>query len=184
MATKYLVWKDRNCDGNNPEWLEMQGKEFFDFLNSDAGQGRRFILLDNDVCREADIIFIEATVEQYADWYRERCHHLYLKKDAQRFRNLSLDAFCTDEESGSFQELMADVDSEFESEVIRNSLLRLLPHALSILSDSGREVILLKYFEYPALSDAEIAKRIGVEHMTFSKRKKRALAALKTFFKI
>lgn len=44
---------------------------------------------------------------------------------------------------------MIDVDSGFESEVINNSLLKLLPIALSTLSDLGREVILLKYFIYP-----------------------------------
>ena len=41
---------------------------------------------------------------------------------------------------------MIDVDSGFESEVINNSLLKLLPLTLS---DLGREAILLKYFIYP-----------------------------------
>ncbi len=184
MAKKYLVWKDRTCNGKNPEWQEMKGREFFRFLNSDESQGRYFILLDNDICREADVIFIEATEEQYAHWYREYCHHSYLKKDAQQFQHLSLDVFCTDEESSVFQDFMMDMDSEFESGVIQDNLLMLLPHALSTLSELGREAILLKYFEYPMLSDEEIAKRIGVEHMTFCKRKKRALTALKNFFKI
>ncbi len=103
-------------------------------------------MLSNDICMEADVIFIEATAEQYN---KEHCHHIYLKKDAQQFQHLSLDAFCTDEESSSFQELMIDVDSGFESEVINNSLLKLLPLALSTLSDLGREAILLKYFIYP-----------------------------------
>ena len=77
---------------------------------------------------------------------------------------------------------MADADAAFEEDVIRSNLRSLLPHALSALSEPSREAILLKYFEYPALSDAEIAERIGVEPMTFSKRRKRALAALKNFF--
>lgn len=182
MANKYFIWKDRNCNGHNPEWVEMKGKEFFDFLNSADGKGRRFILLGNNVCAEADVIFIEAAAEQYADWYKEHCRHLYLKKGARNFQHVSLDALCADGESDSFHALMADADAAFEEEVIRSNLRSLLPHALSTLSEPSREAILLKYFEYPALSDAEIAARIGVEPMTFSKRRKRALAALKNFF--
>lgn len=178
MANKYFIWKDRNCNGHNPEWVEMKGKEFFDFLNSADGKGRRFILLGNNVCAEADVISLRRRRNSTPTGIRSIAV-TSTSKGCAEFQHVSLDALCADGESDSFHALMADADAAFEEDVIRSNLRSLLPHALSTLSEPSREAILLKYFEYPALSDAEIAERIGVEPMTFSKRRKRALAALK-----
>ena len=54
MSNKYLVWKDASCNGQNIEWIDMNGTDFFHFLNSDEGKDRYFILLDNDVCPDDD----------------------------------------------------------------------------------------------------------------------------------
>ena len=70
MSYKYLVWKDASCNGQNIEWIDMNGNDFFHFLNSNESKGRYFVLLDNDVCLDDDVIFIEATEDQYNEWYK------------------------------------------------------------------------------------------------------------------
>jgi hypothetical protein len=64
MANKYFVWKDANCNGVNPEWIEMDGRTFYAFTKDPANKDRRFVRLGNEVCEEADIIYLEATYEQ------------------------------------------------------------------------------------------------------------------------
>ena len=31
MKSIFLVWKDKNCNGENPEWIYMKENEFFEF---------------------------------------------------------------------------------------------------------------------------------------------------------
>ena len=69
MANIYLRWKNPDCNGKAIEWEEMSGKAFFAFLNSNSSEGRYFIKLNNDICFDANVVFIEATKAQYAVRY-------------------------------------------------------------------------------------------------------------------
>lgn len=69
-----------------------------------------------------------------------------------------------------------------EEFVIHSALLGLLPVALSSISKTLRETIVLKYFKYPGKSDEEIAELIGVTKDNFKKNRQRALKELKSFF--
>lgn len=50
------------------------------------------------------------------------------------------------------------------------------------LSATYREAIVLKYFDFPTATDAEIAERLGISENAFFKRRKLGLLALKNFF--
>ncbi len=182
MARKYLIWKNKVSAGKSPEWLEISGAEFFGLFNSPEGQGRFFIILDNDICTEADVLYIEATEEQYRDWYKENCHHQYLKKFQPKKAVLSLDAAAPEDETSSLHDMIADMDIDIEADTVHAAVLNALPAAICGLSEKHREAIRAKYFQYPHLSDDEIAMHFGLERRTFSKRKTNALAALKKFF--
>ena len=108
MANSFWRWKDASCNGENIEWVEMTSKEFKEFLNTDESHGRYFIRLGNEICPEADIIFIEATYEQYQDWRSEMLHHFYLQRVNPGYTEVSID--CIDEESDlSMHEIIAAV---------------------------------------------------------------------------
>lgn len=183
MANKYLVWKDAACKGQNIEWLEMNGRDFFRFLNSTDSNGRRFIMLDNHFYCEADVIFIEATEEVYQDWYKDYCHHCYLIKTLPKTGILSLDMSLNDEEMSSLYDLISDVNADVAESAVRTALLNMLPYAISTLNTIRKEAVMLKYFKYPDKPDREIAKILGIEEKAFVKRKDRAISDLRKFFK-
>jgi len=183
MANKYLVWNDAACGGKNVEWIEMNGRDFFRFLNSSESSGRRFIMLGSDICPEADVIFIEATEAQYKDWYTDYCHHCYVKKAVPEAGPLSLDMSFGDEEIASLHEIIADVTVHVESAAIQAALINILPYAISTLNQNRREAVTLKYFKYCGKADWEIAEILGIEEKAFVKRKNRALDDLRKFFK-
>lgn len=93
MANKYFVWKDANCKVVNPEWVEMDGRTFYAFTLDPANKDRRFVRLGNEVCEEADVIYIEATYEQYLKWHREEFKSYKNRKDEKEipYRKISFD---------------------------------------------------------------------------------------------
>ena len=183
MSKKYFRWKNADCNGKNIEWEEMTGADFFQFFNSDKRNGRHFIILDNDICKEADVIFIEATKEQYDDWQKEFFHHRYINRYLPKGGILSLD-YPVDEEDGIYlHDLAADLYAEDVAEQTMQSLLaEYIPYALNQLSAICREAIVLKYFKKPNATDAEIAESLGITENAFFKRRKLGLQALKKFF--
>ena len=43
MKSIFLVWKDKNCNGENPEWIYMKANEFFEFKKLPENADRRFV---------------------------------------------------------------------------------------------------------------------------------------------
>lgn len=61
MSKKYFIWKDHSCNGVNPEWIELSGSEFYQFINKPENKTRRFEVLDNRICDDADVLTFEVT---------------------------------------------------------------------------------------------------------------------------
>lgn len=74
MANRFFVWQDPYQQPDNITWIELNGLEFYKLVSSREANGRYFIRLDNDISPEDDVIYIEATKEQYQDW--EKHHHI------------------------------------------------------------------------------------------------------------
>ncbi len=69
MASKYYVWKDPNCNGTNPEWIQMSRKNFLDFIKEPENACRKFIRIPIDPDkRTRGVYVIEATEEEYRKW--------------------------------------------------------------------------------------------------------------------
>ena len=47
MKSIFLVWKDKNCNGENPEWIHMTAKEFFEFKQKPENSGRKFVQVED-----------------------------------------------------------------------------------------------------------------------------------------
>lgn len=88
MATKFLVWADKDCNGTNIQWKQISGFEFFKLIKQPENKNRFFIKLPAEEWYE-DEIFIEATQEQYADWKKEENHKAYINKENQKFQTVS-----------------------------------------------------------------------------------------------
>lgn len=182
MANSFWRWKDANCNGKNIEWVEMTASEFKQFVRTKEGYGRYFIRLGNEVCREADIIFIEATYEQYHDWYTEMQHHFYLRHINPGYQETSIDYFDSDQNM-SLHEMIPAFGLSPEEVAERTDLINYLWMAISTLNEPRRDAILAKYFWYPSKNDEEISKLLGEDFASFTKRKYRALRQLENFLR-
>ena len=66
MKSIFLVWKDKNCNGENPEWIHMTAKEFFEFKKKPENSGRKFVRVeDKNLSSKYSAIFVEANKELY-----------------------------------------------------------------------------------------------------------------------
>ena len=66
MKSIFLVWKDKNCNGENPEWIYMKANEFFEFKKLPENADRRFVQVgDKKSSLDDTVIFIEANEELY-----------------------------------------------------------------------------------------------------------------------
>jgi hypothetical protein len=80
MKTTYLIWKDPSCNGIDPDWQEITGKEFLALVRSAESKNRHFIKLQSTEDDGADgAIVIEATKIDYMDWKREKNHAHYVQ---------------------------------------------------------------------------------------------------------
>ena len=66
MKSIFLVWKDKNCNGENSEWIYMKANEFFEFKKLPENADRRFVQVgDKKSSLDDTEIFIEANEELY-----------------------------------------------------------------------------------------------------------------------
>ena len=49
MKKRFFAWKDANCDGKNPKWIEMSGKEFYAFKQLPGNYDRKFVALSDAI---------------------------------------------------------------------------------------------------------------------------------------
>lgn len=159
------------CDDKNIKWLkEMTGKEFAQFILIPDNRGRKFITLSNDICKEADVIIIEATEAQYREWYSEHMHHEYLSKTNKVYETVSID-FPIDGGDLTLNELIADLDVDVENTAIDEINLEIIRLAMRELCKKQLDTVITLFFKYPYETEEAISKLISIKRNTLSMRK-------------
>ena len=83
MKSIFLVWKDKNCNGENPEWIHMTAKEFFEFKQKPENSERKFVQVeDKNLSSKYSVIFIEANKELYKKCNAEHSEDMRPKRVA------------------------------------------------------------------------------------------------------
>ena len=86
----YWIWKDPSAPKTPDNWEKLSAKAYREFLQSPESEGRYFIRLGDDLHDNSEVIFIEATCEQYKDWRREHDQRKYLNRFDELAAALSL----------------------------------------------------------------------------------------------
>jgi RNA polymerase sigma factor (sigma-70 family) len=182
MKTAYLVWKDPFCNGIDPDWQELNGREFYAFVRSPEAQGRYFVRLESTEPDGSDgCIVMEATQAYYTAWRREQKHTEYLRKEARGIEVLSYHALEGDD--GAYgEELLEDTTQDVEEDFVQSEDLRLLPAALAQLSKAERHMIEHLYLSANPLSEREYSELTGIHYATVHVRKTRILVKLQKFY--
>jgi hypothetical protein len=126
MAKTYWVKKHPE---NATDWVEMDGKQFYEFINSPEGKGRYFM--------DCDTYEIEVTGEQYRQWKKEVNHRDYLEQFEDETEVFSLDTIIEDCAAyGEISdEILIDSSANTEDEALHNLDMELLADALQSLTD-------------------------------------------------
>ena len=85
MANKYYIWKDSNCNGINPDWVEISGTQFFKLVQ-DKTQKRYFKRIDDGTEDGADVLVFESTYEEYKEWHRKNESKRRIKKRQEHLK--------------------------------------------------------------------------------------------------
>lgn len=182
MSKKYyLVWKDANCNGVNPEWISMSGKDFYKFIKNPENKNRYFMTLDDRVCKDADIITMECTRESYKEWRIQKNHEDYLDRYEQEREFISINSYIPDSESMTYEEVIADESVDIEEDLMRVVKNQLLKEFFEGLSEKEKNLINILFIENDGKNEFEIAKEKGIAQQTLNNRKLALRKKLKNF---
>lgn len=204
MSNKYFIWKDAECKGVNPVWIELSGEDFYKFIKNPLNAQRRFVKEYFEDDTDSGYYKVEVTEEKYREWRtlqkrKERNEdvliannkkHRLLDKD-EVDKNavkaipyvLSFDAPLTDDDDETtYHDIVPDMECGYEN-VEHQLLVKKLHQILEYLSDEEREVLNHIYFNNSEnKSENEIAKEMNISHQLLGYRRKKILKKLKKFF--
>lgn len=181
MAKKYLVWKDRNCNGINPEWIEMTGEEFYAFISKAENKKRRFIVLNNRICEDADVIIMEANEEEYRKNKRKRNHEEYLDRYESQILFVSLSAPVYGDDSLCYEDILADDAESAEEKIVHQDRTHLLREFFSQLTDEEKSLLKLLYVQNVGVSEHSIARNNGLNRRQLNRSKQKIRKKLQIF---
>lgn len=181
MAKKYLVWKDRNCNGISPEWIEMTGEEFYAFISKDENKKRRFIVLNNRICEDADVIIMEANEAEYRKNKGERNHEEYLDRYESQILFIPLSAPLFENADLCYEDILADDAEPTEELLLRKEKNSLLREFFDTLSCEEQELLDWLYVRNQGRKESVLAREHGVSKQTLNDRKMRIRKKLKIF---
>ncbi len=180
MSKKYFVWKDPACGGINIEWLEITGNEFYSMMKLPENKRRRFVRLGNEVCKDDDVIYMEATEAQYLDWRKEKDERLYRQKINSLYKKISMDVRVADIEDVLVEETVADERMNTEEQAINGIDAAQVRKALEDFTEEEVMILLAIYVDERKF--VSVAEELGVSRQAVSKRTKRLLARLQKIF--
>ncbi len=174
MSKKYFIWKDRNCNGVNPEWIELSGSEFYQFINNPENTTRRFEVLDNRICNDADVLTFEVTEKRYREFSKAHRHERYLDDCSQGYFCVSMQESISDDEDLTLDELIADESVDVEETAIDIVTRKQVQEIVETLNGQIKFVADLLLLAYETgKSEREICREFSVPQTSFRNYKKK-----------
>ena len=182
---RYFIWKDANCNGIDPEWLEIKGKEFLEIVR-DPENKRRFIQWHDEDGECPDVVWYEVTNRDYLDYKKEMAMEAYKRKKFYDENTLIVDLdeviYYDDDDPVTRADTIADRTAYIEPYSEEQFILD-LQDALQVLSEAERNLIDLLFLKNDShKSERQIAEELGIPHRTINSRKKRIFKKISTTF--
>lgn len=183
MANKYYIWKDPNCNGTNPDWIEISGTQFY-ALGKDKTQKRYFKRIDDGVEDGADVLIMETTYEEYKDWHKKQESKRRKKKRQEQYEPqfIALD----DSVSGTeftYNEVIPDTSENVEDEVLTNIENAMLREIIASLSDEEKQIFkIVKQAIEKQTSERQICKEMGLDREAFRYKREKIFKMIRKSF--
>ena len=184
MKKRYFVWKDANCNGVNPEWIELSGKEFCGFQQKPENKNRYFAKLAHPELDD-ECYVMECTFNQYVENNKEVCkqRRSVMRKIESGIIEVSYTGPVSNDPDLTYEDVIADEDVNVELTVIQKLENEELYKAIKTLSDDEQQIICAYYLNNEdKKGEREIAKEFGLPQKTFNYRKQVAIKKLQKFF--
>ena len=179
MKTTYLIWRDPACNGVNPEWQEISGKEFITLVRSPEAKGRYFIKLPStNGDGSDDTIVVEATQASYLEWRSARNHADYIRSCGRDTSILSYHAMESEDGECFGEELLRDEGCDVEDEYFANLVREEISAAVMQLTAKEQDLIHFLYLSDKQGTERGYSELTGIPQKTINDRKNRALAKL------
>ena len=130
-------------------------------------ENRRFVKLHGNL--------LEVDEKTYRDYQRQRRREKYLAEEAELHNEFSYNAADCAEYSG--EELIVDILTNVEDEVIHNRMVEMVADAVENLPSSDYDLIHALYFD--GLTEREYQDKSGLPQKTINNRRRRILRYLK-----
>lgn len=183
MANKYYIWKDPDCNGTNPDWIEISGTQFF-ALGKDKTQKRYFKRIDDGVEDGADVLILETTYEEYKDWHKKQESKRRKKKRQEPYKPqfISLDDLVSDSEF-TYSEVIPDTSVNVEDEVLTNIENALLREIIASLSDEEKQIFkIVKQAIEKKISERQICREMGIDREEFRYKREKIFKKIQKSF--
>ena len=166
MKTRYFRRK-QNCAA--VEWIEMSGTEYLDFVRDPENKDRFFLNMKN--------VVLECSKEEYLQNRAEKRRSDYLAEDKKDWTIISL--FAQEDKETSGEEVIPDMETDVEEEIIHTITLQKLREVLAALPKEDAELLTALYLQTPPLTLRAYSEQTGIPVMTLHYRKERLLQLLK-----
>lgn len=182
MANKYYIWKDPNCNGTNPDWIEISGTQFY-ALGKDKTQKRYFKRIDDGVEDGADVLIMETTYEEYKDWHKKQESKRRKKKRQEQYKpHIALDDLVSGTEF-TYNEVIPDTSENVEDEVLTNIENAMLREIIASLSDEEKQIFnIVKQAIGKQTSERQICREMGVDREEFRYKREKIFKKIQKNF--
>lgn len=183
MANKYYIWKDVNCNGTKPDWIEISGAQFF-ALGKDKTQKRYFKRIDDGVEDGADVLIMETTYEEYKDWHKKQESKRRKKKRQEQYKPqfISLDELVSDTEF-TYSEVIPDTSVNVEDDVLTNIENAMLREIIASLSDEEKQVLkIVKQAIEKKISERQICREMEIDREEFRYKREKIFKKIRKSF--
>lgn len=140
MANKYFIWKNPECNGNDHEWVEITGSQFFSLEKNFPK--RYFIKVDDGAEHGSDVFIFESTYEEYKEWHKKQEKRRRKRKNQELYKpqTISLDDTIYDTEL-TYNDVIPDEDIDIERNFIKENESHRLKEIIEKLNEKERLVI-------------------------------------------
>lgn len=183
MIKKYFIWKNPDCEGINPEYIEVSGKKFYE-INKSNSRKRYFKQIDEGVEFGMEVYVMETTYSDYLEWDRERKKRQRKNKEQEEYQPkfVCLNDFVADSEL-TYEEVIADENANVEEEVMRILECQKLRQVVNSLNSEEQELLnlILFCFEH-GISERKFCEEKGYNREEFRYKREKIFKKIKKFF--
>lgn len=170
MFTRYFRKKDPLSKAQNVEWVEMSGKEYYQFVTDLTNAGRHFVDMGD--------VVLEATENEMREYISEKNHNYYLQAQEEGWITLSFYSV-VDQNGCSGEEVAVDETQDVEEEAIAIIEHKALRDALLRLDTTDQQMIYDLYLAVNRKTERDLADKCGLSQVAIHKQKKKILDNLK-----